>query len=622
MEYFDYLQSISSVTLNEQQLAAASFDKGKALVLSTAGSGKTTVTIARVGRLLYEKKLKNKVLTITFSKMAANDMQNRFYRYFGNQYNNNALFSTIHAFSYSIVRDFFMKKGISFNLLTNNFKVIQEILLSHYSNSYNSYVSDEEIENISSAISYVTNMMIDPKNYREHGIEVKSFDKIYQKYIEYKSKNRLIDFDDMLLYSYKIINKSSNYREYIKKSYEYVQIDEMQDTSKIQHELIKIIAEENLFMVGDDDQAIYSFRGSYPNFMLDFKKIYKDGHIFYLDSNYRSDKKIVDGAKRVIEKNKNRYKKEIKAKNQSLNDINIIKVKNRIDQADFIIKQISKTNDKTIGILFRYNMSSMIIANKLYENKINFYLKEDKTRFFNQIVLQDVLSFMYLALNNKDKNSFSKIYYKSYTYFSKEMLNIVLKNNDEKLSVYDILRRQSNFDAYVYDRIDQFKSDMYYLSKLNGKDAIRFIKRDLDYISYLEHMQEEGRTNIKNSLHVLEILEEVGSYCKDLEEFIFKIHALRDVIKDASQNNGSNVTLSTIHSSKGLEYDIVYLIDNTEGEFPQEKTSMPDDEWEKTIEEERRIFYVGVTRAKSSLNIISPKTISMFVEEIQTKSFL
>lgn len=616
MEYYDLLKKINGVELNSQQIEAASFDKGNALVLSTAGSGKTTVTIARVGRLLYEKKVDRKILTITFSKMAANDMKERFNKFFGGAHKAKTEFSTIHAFSYKIVRSFFNRKGIDFKLLTNNYQVLAEILKSYYSKSYFNYVSEEEIENLASTIGYVDNMMINPAQYKDYGIEIKGFDDLYEAYKNYKAENRLIDFDDMLVLAHKIILNSSNFSDGIKSTYEYIQIDEMQDTSKIQHEIIKLITNDNLFMVGDDDQAIYSFRGSDPDFMLQFNNLYKDGKIFYLDNNYRCDKNIVEGARKFIEKNKTRYKKAINTENPRNNEISIIKVDNRAEQAKLITEELAKIEGKSIGILYRYNMSALILANKLNENNTDFFIKEDKTKFFSSPVLYDVLSFLNLALNPKDRESFSRIYYKSYTYFTKGMCKIVMDSPREDLSVFDILDNYKHFDYYVYDKIKQFKIDINYINKLRPKDAVRFIKIELEYLNYLERMQEEGRNNLSNALHILEILEEIGSYCKNVKEFIEKINNLQNVIKEASEKTNANITFTTIHSAKGLEYDVVYMIDNLEGEFPSEKKKMSDTEYEKMIEEERRIFYVGMTRAKEKLNILVPGKPSLFVNEL------
>lgn len=617
MDYFEHLKNINNVELNKQQMEAALFDDGNALVLSTAGSGKTTVTIARTGRLLYEQKVRGKILTITFSKMAAADMKNRFRKYFGDQFRGQTEFSTIHSFAYKIVRDFFRRKGLSFEILSNNYKVLEEILKSHYSGSYFNYVSEEEIENASSTIGFVKNMMINPEEYKDYGIEIKDFDKIYEKYSIYKSEHKLMDFDDMLSFAYKILCKSNYYQEKIKGTYDYIQIDEMQDTSKIQHEIIKLISNNNLFMVGDDDQSIYSFRGSYPDFMLEFKHIYKNGKIFYLDNNFRSDKNIVDGAKNFIEKNKKRYKKSICANNPKEKEINIKKVNSRAEQSKLITDELKNLDgDVTVGILYRYNMSAMILANNFYENNLNFYIKEDKTKFFSSFVLHDILAFLNLALDPTNREAFSKIYYKSYTYFSKNMCNAVLQSPNNSMTVFEILDNISGFEYYVYDRIRQFKLDINYLNKLKPNVAIRFIKVDLEYMNYLERMQDDGRNNMSNSLHILEILEEIGSYCSNIKEFMEKVHSLQTVIKDASEKKNSNITLTTIHSAKGLEYDYVYMIDNMDGEFPSDRKNMKQEEYEKMLEEERRIFYVGMTRARKELNIIVPGVPSLFVNEL------
>jgi DNA helicase-2/ATP-dependent DNA helicase PcrA len=255
----------------------------------------------------------------------------------------------------------------------------------------------------------------------------------------------------------------------------------------------------------------------------------------------------------------------------------------------------------------------MIPANNLYENNIDFYIKEDKTKFFSSAVLYDILAFLNLAINPKDKDSYARIYYKSYTYFTKGMCKMVLESNEDK-SVLDILYGYKYFDYNVYDKIKQFKRDIDYLNKLKPSNAIRFIKFDLEYLNYLERMQEEGRYSLSTSLHILEILEEIGSYCSDIKEFLRKINNLRDVITRASENGNALVTLTTIHSAKGLEYDYVYMIDNL-NELNIDKNLSVED-YQSKLEEERRIFYVGMTRAKEKLNIIVPGEPSIFVNEL------
>jgi DNA helicase-2/ATP-dependent DNA helicase PcrA len=255
----------------------------------------------------------------------------------------------------------------------------------------------------------------------------------------------------------------------------------------------------------------------------------------------------------------------------------------------------------------------MIPANSFYENNIDFYIKEDKTKFFSSAVLYDILAFLNLAINPKDRDAYARIYYKSYTYFTKGMCKMVQESKEDK-SVFDILNGYKHFDYNVYDKIKQFKTDINYLNKLKPFYAIRFIKFDLEYFNYLERMQEEGRYSMSHSIHILEILEEIGSYCSDIKEFLRKLNNLRNVIRTASENRNANVTLTTIHSAKGLEYDYVYIIDNLD-ELNIDK-NLSDEEYKNKLEEERRIFYVGMTRAKEKLNIVVPGEPSVFVNEL------
>lgn len=268
---------------------------------------------------------------------------------------------------------------------------------------------------------------------------------------------------------------------------------------------------------------------------------------------------------------------------------------------------------KTIGILYRNNISSLMIANVLHESLVDFYIKDDKTKFFKSFVLNDVLAFIALAQDNKNRDAFSKIYYKSYTYFNKDMCKYVLNYKDDKLSVFSILKRYPNLEYYMMDRIEDFHYDLNHLSSLKPKDIIRFIKQDLDYMTYLEKLDNDGRNSLSSTLLILEILDEIAKYCNTINEFIIKIQCLQDILSKASKNKNSNITLTSIHSAKGLEYDVVYMIDNIDGEFPPDRRKESSDEYEKILEEERRIFYVGLTRAKESLNVMSLSEISIGV---------
>ncbi len=617
MQYFDYLYKKNNIKLNSQQIEAANHNEGHALVLSTAGSGKTTVITARGGRLVFENRIKEKkILTITFSKMAALEMRTRFQMWFGEEYRKYADFSTIHAFAYTIVRDYYNKHGKALNILNNNYSILANILKEEYKNKYYSSINVEEIENLSNKIGYVTNMMLNPYEYMDYGIKIKNFSNIYDNYQEYKVQNNLIDFDDMLIYCVKILKNVKNYNSYIKNTYQYIQVDEVQDTSKIQHEIIKLISNSNLFMVGDDDQSIYSFRGSYPEFILNFKNQYKDSKIYYLDNNYRSDKHIVNTARKFIEINDCRYEKNIYTKNKAQNEVNIAKFDTRAKQSKFVLKKILESRDENIAVLYRNNISSIIIANSLSSNNIDFYIKEDKNKFFNNFVVLDITAFIKLSLNLYDKKSFSRIYYKSYTYFSKTMCNFVLDDSYPKLTVINKLRKYKNLNKNNIKNIKRFKKDLEAVSKLTPMEAVEYIKNEIEYMEYLNRLDEEGRVNYSSALLMLEILSEIAANCLTLADFLNKIDELNDKIKQSSKNKGSRITLSTIHSVKGLEFDTVLMIDNIDGEFPPDEKGKTTEEYEEMLEEERRVFYVGMTRAKKYLYILAPQKTSLFVNEI------
>lgn len=617
MKYFDYLHKKNNIKLNDQQIKAVNHNEGHALVLSTAGSGKTTVITARAGRLIYENKCNNKkILTITFSKMAALEMKRRFEVWFGKQSKSYTDFSTIHAFAYRIVRDYCRKRGKELKILDNNYKILGDILKEEYKGRYYSSVSKEEIENLSNKIGYITNMMYNPANYKDYGIKIKNFDTIYNKYQRYKRKVNALDFDDMLVYCLKILKNIESYRNYVTDTYEYIQVDEVQDTSKIQHEIINSISKGNLFLVGDDDQSIYSFRGSYPEFLLNFKDIYINGKIYYLDNNYRSDGYIVNTAKKFIETNESRYKKSIQTINEECIEVKIAKFNTRGEQSKFILKNIVENNDENIAILYRNNISSIIIVNELIKNNIGCYIKEDKSKFFTNFIVLDIIDFLKLALDPRDKEAFSRIYYKSYTYFSKAMCNFVLNDDYSGFTVLHKLQKFKGLKPNQAKNIKKFQRDLDIVSRRKPEDAISYIMNEMEYMNYLERLEEEGRVNHSNAVLMLEILKEIGTHSLTIYEFLNEIQNLNRKMKDLANNKFSQITLSTIHSVKGLEYDKVFMVDNIDGEFPPDRKNETIDEYNKTIEEERRIFYVGMTRAKKQLYILSPGRPSLFVNEI------
>lgn len=608
MDFQNYLKSKTNIQINREQLKAVKHKNGNGLVLATAGSGKTTVIISRVGKLIFENR-DAKILTITFSKMAALEMEKRFTKAFKGISKNNAKFSTIHSFAYRLVLKYFNKKGLEIQLIKDKFNLINEIVKDVYNKERYQNTNKEEIENISNKISYFKNMLYDPKDYKMYGVNIRKFDEIFSKYEKYKKQNNLIDFDDILIYAYKILRTSKVQRDRIKNKYDYIQIDEVQDTSKIQHLIIKLISKDNIFMVGDDDQSIYSFRGSYPEFLLNFKEDFPEGKIYYLSKNYRSDKNIVKAASEFIKRNKVRYDKKISAEKESLEKIEIIKIENKRESIEYIKDKLNK--NQTTGILYRYNISALLPANLLLKEGVDFYIKDSVENFFNNNIVKDVKAFFRLSRDGRDKESFRRIYYKCNSYFNKNLVQFVVNGEG---SINQRLDMYFDTDKRLESNITRFKENVLELSKLDIKEGIEFLLYEMDYLDYLYRLEENGIIRYSNAKVILDILKELGREVKKIEEFERKLKELKIRLED-SNNRDAEVVLSSIHSAKGLEYDNVFLIDNNHGEFPPEDRGEGD--FEKSLEEERRIFYVGMTRAKKNLHVLSSGRESLFFNELK-----
>lgn len=617
MKYFDYLEKTKGIHLNSEQKKAVSHGHGAGLVLSTAGSGKTTVITARAGRLIYDGELgKDRILTITFSKLAAREMKTRFNSLFPETNNSQIHFSTIHAFSYRVVRDYYKIIGKTINLLKSNYDVLKNIMAKTYSKEGFYTVSPDEVENLSSKISYVKNLKLTVEDFKTEDIGIKDFEEMYLAYEEYKQKNGLIDFDDMLIICEKIMKENKRISDRFKGFYKYIQLDEAQDTSKIQFDIINHISNGNLFMVGDDDQSIYSFRGSSPQIMLDFKETYKNASIYSLDINYRCDGNTVEAAKNFILKNKSRYPKNITSHKGKKEKLIIKSFLSRRQQSEYVVDQIKKKPDMQTAILYRYNISSVIAAEMLRKNGIEFFIKEDGSKFFNSSVLRDIISFFKLSLDPYDKESFINIYYKCQTFFTKEMSLHVLKS---KKNVYDSLIGFPKMDKLRNKNIRSFKYDMNHISKLRPDEALEYIRYDMGYEDYLSRMEKDGRITYSSMFLNVEITKEICRNSENIIGFLSNLDYLRMLLKDSKEGHGNNIILSSIHSTKGLEFDRVFLIDNIFGEFPLTRKNQSAADYLRYLEEERRVFYVGMTRAVSMLEILYPELPSQFVEELNNR---
>lgn len=627
--FFHTLKNKYHIDLNNQQKKAILHKDGPALVLAVPGAGKTTSLICRTANLIIHHKIRPAhILSVTFSRASALDMKKRFYSIFGKAVRENVYFSTIHRLALSILTRYAKKHGFVYTIIEgNNSNVNKNILLKNIFHSFTkNYMTEEQLEDLSSSISFVKNNMIHPKDFHLHDLNIEFFPEIYMQYEEYKKNNNFIDFDDMLSISFDILKNNPKLLQQYRMHYPYIQVDEAQDTSILQHAIINLLASpnNNLFMVADDDQSIYGFRGASPGTLLDFSNIYKNADIFFLEQNYRSSKEIVTISNAFITSNQQRYTKNMFTDNKFNLPIDVVSVKDIIDQSNYIIDEISMYSDEKISVLYRNNISSLPLIDALNRNNIPFYLQGFNFSFFNHWLLKDILAFLDVSLNPYDLDSFERIYYKMNAYISKSAIHH-MKNHPKSVSVFDYLIYSMDMKDFQKKNLKRFQKDFASLAHMNPTEALTFIAENLNYRNYLKTNAERLKYSYDHIIFIFTILKSIASKTTSIIDFMERLKELPSVIKDArNTDKHTSILLSTVHSSKGLEFDRVYLIDLVEGKFPTKPNTDPhDEELTDYLEEERRLFYVGMTRAKKSLNLVVPNfqdgayiKPSIFVKEV------
>ena len=603
MNFFEQMKIKHNIIFNSQQEQAILTIEGATLLLAVPGSGKTTVIITRIGNVIFNHSIQpEQILTLTFSVAAANDMQKRFVSLFGNQFENRLQFKTIHSFCFTVLREYErFKKTKAFEVLENNTQIIKQIYLK----IYKEFIGDEIIKDISQKIGYCKNMMLEKEQIERITLPDCDFKEIYNEYEAYKKQKQLMDYDDMLNYALLILKKHPKILAKYQDQFKYFNVDEAQDTSYIQHEIIGLLVKKsgNVFMVGDEDQSIYGFRAAFPKALLDFKDTYKNANILLMERNYRSTKRIVELANYFIKQNKDRFEKNmcsgdcegIDFKQTDVNDLNL--------QYKYITDVLKKEAlNKSIAILYRNNDSAVPVVDALDHEKISFNIRENKPTFFSHFVVNDIICFMKLAQNNNDIDAFGKIYYKMNCNINKQIFEYAKQNSN--ISVFDTMLSMPDMNDKMMENIRRMKFDFAKLLKMTPLSAIEYIEFKLGYSSNLNNLSRKGYA--KEQLdQKIQALKSIASRRKTFTEFLDRLIQLENIMLNSSNKNAA-VTLTTFHSSKGLEFDKVIMVDIIEGQFPTQESIKRLDELgdRKLFEEEVRLFYVGITRARSELEII------------------
>ena len=634
--------------INDAQKEAISFHKGSCMVLAGPGSGKTTVITYRT-KTLIEKYGANpsNILVITFTKAAAAEMKDRFNQLTDKHYPVN--FGTFHAVYFKVLKYAYNYRAE--NILREEMKygIIREIV-----EDMRLETDDETdfINGIISEISMVKSEMLSLEHYFSKNCGEDIFKKIYKRYNDRLISLNVIDFDDMLVMCYELFCARPDILALWQEKYKYILIDEFQDINKVQYEVIRMLArpENNLFIVGDDDQSIYSFRGARPDIMLNFPKDYKGARQIVLDINYRSNKEIVDKAGKLIRCNERRFTKKIRtadaivkpdedrpdgkniyavknkyASNNNHDSINknhsvtVTEFKNHMEECinilhviDRHIKEGGRLSD--IAVLYRTNTIPRVLVEKLMEYNVPFRMKDAVPNIYEHFIAKNILAYIRIALGGRERSDFLQVINRPKRYISRQVFDKpVVDLNDLKGAYSD--------KDYVLDRIFKLEYDLKLLRKMSPYAAINYIRHGIGYEDYLTEYADFRRIKAEELFDILDELTEAAKAYKTYDEWFKHIEEYGRELNHQARERWEQkdcVELSTMHSAKGLEYDTVIIMDANEGITPHKKSVLKAD-----MEEERRMFYVAVTRAKRKLYIFHCKErygkelgVSRFVEEL------
>lgn len=617
MDYKSFLEKFP-IKLNNQQKEAVQAVNGPVLLLAVPGSGKTTVLVARLGYMIYCQGIHpSNILTLTYTVAATNDMRKRFARFFGEELALRMEFRTINSICAGIIKYYGNQIGKEPFSLESDDKVLLGIISVLYQKYEEEFPTESDLKGIKTYITYIKNMMLSEEEI--HGLEKEAgchlFD-IYKEYCKELKNRNCMDYDDQMVYAYRMLKSSPRLLEHYQGLYPYICVDEAQDTSKIQHEIIALLAakHENLFMVGDEDQSIYGFRAAYPKALLSFEENHKGAKVLLMEENFRSNANIVEAADQFIRKNTLRHEKHMKAVKDRTTDIKEIVLKSRNAQYSYLLKVAQDCREQT-AVLYRDNESAIPLVDLLERNEISYHIRNAELSFFNHRVVVDIQNIMRFAKDMKNADLFELIYYKISTYLNKKMaLEACEISREYNISVFSAIFGYLELKPQTRKSLKALET---HFNNMRNENPQKAIYRILSYMGYGEYMERAGLSDKK-----VFIMKMIAGKEDTLDGFLNRMEELKDIIQNKEKVENSFFILSTIHGSKGLEYDAVYLIDVQDGIFPEEvpqNLKRIEKEELEVYEEERRLFYVGVTRAKNNLYLFRMNQPSEFVKQLLSK---
>lgn len=603
---------------NEAQAQAIQHTDGPCLVLAGPGSGKTLTIVNRVKYLIEKQKVRpEEILVVTFTRFAAAEMKSRHCLVMGKR-DLPVTVGTFHGIYYGILKWAYRMNQENILSETEKYQILRGVI-----NKERMEIFDEEdfIQDIAAEIGKVKNNRIPLEEFVSEKCSADAFRNIYRNYEQHRKELKKIDFDDMLVLCYELFRSRPDVLAQWQKKFRYVLIDEFQDINRIQYDVIRMLAqpENNLFVVGDDDQAIYGFRGADSELMLGFGKDFPDAKQILLGMNYRSTANIVQNSLKLIENNVERYSKKLEANREGGSCLHIQEVKDPVEEAEYVLEEIQKCKEngikeEEIAILFRVHTDARAVVEAMVERKIPFQMKEHLPNIYEHFIAKDIMAYFRLATGKRRRQDFLQVMNRPKRYLGRDSVS------GSQVSFEDMRKFYCDKD-WMIDRIDQFEWDVKMLMKMAPYAAIQYIRKRIGYDDFLKEYAFTHQINRSDLNEVLAEIEEAAKAFSSVEEWFAHVEEYTETLKVKEKERNRprpGVRLMTIHASKGLEFKQVFLIAANEGRIPYQKAKT-----DKEIEEERRLFYVAMTRAKDFLKICYVKikngkevTPSRFVDEL------
>ena len=598
-----YKERESFLNLTKAQQQAIKHKDGPMLVLAGPGSGKTAVITNRTRTLIEEYGISpREILVITFTKAAANEMKERFLKMTSAE-QTAVNFGTFHAIFFTILK-------YAYNFTAANIIREEDKLqfFTHMIRKMQLEIEDEKefVSNIISEVSLVKSERMQVEYYYSMNCSEEAFQSIYKEYDHYLRNRNLIDFDDMLLMCYELLVKRPDILTIWQNRFRYILIDEFQDINQVQYDIVRLLAkpQDNLFIVGDDDQSIYRFRGAKPEIMLNFKNDYPNCKQVLLDYNFRSTPNIVKAAIAVVKNNHNRFEKRISAVRKEGEPVRVVTFKTLEEQNTQVVKEIMRLRNDgirltEIAVLFRTNTGARGIIDKMMEYNIPFRMKDSIPNIFEHWITKNIMAYMKIAMGECQRELFLEIINRPKRYVTREVLS------DPEVSIMELMKKYQD-KTWMMERLEKLQYDLVMLKKMEPFAAINYIRKAIGYDEYLQDYATFRRIKVEELYDTIDELQESAKNYRTFQEWFDHMEEYKQELKEQMENRRryhvDSVSLATMHSAKGLEYEAVFIVDANEGITPHRKAVLDED-----MEEERRMFYVAMTRAKHHLYIYSAK---------------